>query len=74
MEGLPRLEEAQRAEWNHLQCVDGPWGAAQGVCRDGDGAGAIQLSAQITAGHGGHSETHRGPAEANQELEMKEAR
>lgn len=74
VEGLPRLEEVQRAEWNHLQHEDGPRGATQGVCRDGDGAGAIQLSAQITEGHGGHSETHGGPAEANQELEMKEAR
>ena len=28
VEGLPRLEEVQRAEWNHLQHPDGPHRAA----------------------------------------------
>ena len=46
----------------------------QGVCRGGDGAGAIQLSDQITAGHSVHSKTHMGPAEVSQEFETKEAR
>ena len=43
-------------------------------CRGGDGAGAIQLSDQITAGHRGHSKTHMGPAEVSQEFDTKEAR
>ena len=46
----------------------------QGVCRGGDGAGAIQLSDQITAEHGGHSKTHMGSVEVSQEFETKEAR